>query len=246
MRLAARWSRTFHLTPVGVAAYELGQSVLDRFFLRLDARIVTFPVGSRDDGRSLPGRLRRGLVRHPAGPVAGELGRAGGPQASAPFGLYVYRGDGRRSYRALLRALAGLVPRRAQTIVVVASTRPSAAKWLPRAVPRQAADPGHALRVRPTEQELAPALRGGGGHGAALPGWRVAVCHGRGSGGLRLPGRRARPASAARLPRRGGAGGAVFSPSESGSMRARDHARRLAERVRRPSSEEAPTPRHTP
>jgi hypothetical protein len=37
---------SFHLTPVAVAAYELGQSVLERFFRRLDARVVTFPTGS--------------------------------------------------------------------------------------------------------------------------------------------------------------------------------------------------------
>ena len=49
---------TFHLTPVAVAAYELGQSVLERFFRRFDARVVTFPDGRRHAGRSLPGGLR--------------------------------------------------------------------------------------------------------------------------------------------------------------------------------------------
>ena len=73
---------TFHLTPVGVAAYELGQSVLDRFFLRLDARIVTFPARPGDDGRPLSGRVRGRVVRYRhrpirgAGPAAGHDARA--------------------------------------------------------------------------------------------------------------------------------------------------------------------------
>ena len=47
---------TFHLTPLAVAAYELGQSLLDRFFLRLDGRVVTFPAGRTMMNELYPGR----------------------------------------------------------------------------------------------------------------------------------------------------------------------------------------------
>ncbi len=36
---------TFHLTPAAVAAYEMGETLLDRFFSRLDGRVVTFLSG---------------------------------------------------------------------------------------------------------------------------------------------------------------------------------------------------------
>ena len=80
---------SFHLTPVGVAAYELGQAVLERFFLRLDARVVTFKHGRQmmEDlfpgeyevlscGTSLRDRLGRRDERPPGGPAAAASGSA--------------------------------------------------------------------------------------------------------------------------------------------------------------------------
>ena len=156
---------TFHLSPVGVVAYELGQSVLDRFFDRLDARIVTFahgvemmrdlyeaeyhviPCGSGIQPIAL-GAPSPGAV--PARPIAGgEVvsrvasdspdtgdGRSKVPPVPAGSALYVYRGDGRRAYRALLRSLAGpSLPGLDQ--VVIALHGPSTDQWPPRAVPRR-------------------------------------------------------------------------------------------------------------
>jgi len=141
---------TFHLTPVGVAAYELGQSILDRFFSRLDGRIVTFPAGREIMGELYPGEyqvLSCGTSVAPAGIRAGSgVGRSpaaddhddeeGGPGAGERFGLYVYRGDGRRSYRALIRSLQASFPAGLDH-VAVAFDRVSAAKWAPRGVPRK-------------------------------------------------------------------------------------------------------------
>jgi phosphatidylinositol alpha-mannosyltransferase len=76
---------TFHLTPVAVAAYELGQSVLDRFFRRLDARVVTFPEGRRMMDDAYPGDyefISCGTALHPV--ESGNLARV---SASPRFGL---------------------------------------------------------------------------------------------------------------------------------------------------------------
>ena len=76
---------TFHLTPVGVAAYELGQPVLDRFFLRLDARMVTFPAGREMMDELYPGEykvLSCGTSVSPSPPgAAGAAASAGDPRA---------------------------------------------------------------------------------------------------------------------------------------------------------------------
>ena len=128
---------TFHLTPVGVAAYELGQAVLDRFFLRLDARLVTFPAGREIMEDLYPGEygvISCGTSIRPAGTRSG--GRGAAADDAERFGLYVYRGDGRRSYRALLRSLQAAFPADLDR-VVVAFHRSSAAKWVPRGVPRK-------------------------------------------------------------------------------------------------------------
>ena len=130
---------TFHLTPIGVATYELAQSVLDRFFLRLDARVATFPTGREMMEDLYPGEYE--VVSCGTGIAPSEL-RAARPASvrTAPspgtFGLYVYRGDGRRSYRALLRALLAAFPGELD-YVAVALRRASVARWVPRAVPRK-------------------------------------------------------------------------------------------------------------
>jgi predicted metal-dependent phosphoesterase TrpH/glycosyltransferase involved in cell wall biosynthesis len=129
---------TFHLTPVGVAAYELGQAVLDRFMLRLDARIVTFESGREILDDLFPGHYEvipcgTGMPAPEPGGVRRAL-RTG--LLSEPFGLYVYRGDGRRSYRALLRALMTAFPGDLDH-VTIAFHRASTERWLPRGVPRK-------------------------------------------------------------------------------------------------------------
>lgn len=124
---------TFHLTPVGAAAYELGQAVLDRFFSRLDARVVTFA-----EGRQMMAEL------YPAGYEVVPCGTSMVPQddttepetRDTQTGLYVYRGDDRRSYRALIRMLIQDFPASLDRMVV-ALHRPSVKRWLPRAIPRR-------------------------------------------------------------------------------------------------------------
>ncbi len=128
---------TFHLTPVGVAAYELGQAVLDRFMLRLDARVVTFESGREIMDDLYPGDYQ--VIPCGAGipftePLTGRRALSGAP--SEPFGLYIYRGDGRRSYRALLRALLTAFPADLDH-VTVAFHRASVDRWVPRSVPRK-------------------------------------------------------------------------------------------------------------
>jgi predicted metal-dependent phosphoesterase TrpH/glycosyltransferase involved in cell wall biosynthesis len=125
---------TFHLTPVAAAAYELGQPILERFFLRLDARVVTFSTGREMLDELYPGDYEvlscgTGIVAVPGAMGAGSSGR---------FALYVYRGDGRRSYRALLRELLAAFPRDVDR-VTVAFHRSSTDRWVPRGVPRKLA-----------------------------------------------------------------------------------------------------------
>jgi predicted metal-dependent phosphoesterase TrpH/glycosyltransferase involved in cell wall biosynthesis len=137
---------TFHLTPVGVAAYEMGQPVLERFFSRLDARVVTFATAREMMDELYPGDYEvlpcgTGVTPGAAGGVVARASAAGGaaPSAAAgPFALYVYRGDGRRSYRALLRSLLAAFPGEVDR-VAVAFHRPSTARWVPRGVPRKLA-----------------------------------------------------------------------------------------------------------
>lgn len=133
---------SFHLTPVGVAAYELGQSVLERFFLHLDARVVTFPHGRTLMDELYPGDYRVVSCGTPL--PARALGASGASSDGARNGsgrvaLHVYRGDARRSYRALMRALLADFPAGIDTLIV-ALHRPSAERWVPRAVPRRLRD----------------------------------------------------------------------------------------------------------
>ena len=221
---------TFHLTPVAVAAYEMGQPVLDRFFERLDARIVTFFQGRRMMEDLYPGEYEvvpcaTGIPGLPfqaqsdARPLSPPLGR---------FGLYVYRGDGRRSYRALLRALLGGFPPGLER-VLVALHRPSVERWLPRAVPRKLKS-RVALYEFDTPTDLAPLYRAAavailpylGGEWLGITAAEAAVC-GCPLVGPDLPPVRehlASPSSPATAPTAGSGRGAVFSPSESGSLSA--------------------------
>lgn len=211
---------TFHLTPVGVAAYELGQSVLERFFLRLDARVVTFTHGRQmmDDlypgeyevvpcGTSLP-------VQPAAVEPAAVLGRGA---IRAGVALHVYRGDARRAYRALMRALLTEFPSQLDHLVV-ALHRPSTERWMPRAVPRR-------LRARVTlrefDSDVELAALYCGADVAVLPflggEWLCsslaeAAASGRPFVGPDLPPVSERLAA--------GAAGATFSPGASGSLAA--------------------------
>ena len=244
---------TFHLTPLGVVAYELGQSVLDRFFERLDARIVTFPHGvemmrelyegeyqvipcgtrlgpSRGEP-SAPGRHLDGVAQSLPDDVSpsfsGPATSVAGTQAPATedlsgFALYVYRGDGRRAYRALLRSLAGPAFPGAEQ-VVVAVHGPSADRWLPRPVPRR-------LRSRMvltefvTPEDLVPLYHGAsvtilpylGGEWLCVTAEEAAAC------GCPVVGPDLAPMRdfLRSLEEERGVAGAVFSPGETESMRA--------------------------
>ena len=243
---------TFHLTPLGEVAYELGQSVLDRFFERLDARIVTFSHGAEMmrelyDGEyqvvpcgtrlgpsrgeaSAPGQLLEGVPQSLPGGVSPSFS---GPATSAGtlapatedlsgFALYVYRGDGRRAYRALLRSLAGPAFPGAER-VVVAVHGPSADRWLPRPVPRR-------LRSRVvlsefvTPEDLVPLYHGAsvtilpylGGEWLCATAAEAAAC------GCPVVGPDLAPMRdfLRSLEEERGVAGAVFSPGETESMRA--------------------------
>lgn len=220
---------TFHLTPVAVAAYELGQAVLGRFFLRLDARIVTFAHGQRMMEDLYPGEYQvvpcaTGIAGRPGRPdVQESLGFVSqapsgtGPGASlGRFGLYLYRGDGRRSYRALLRALLADFPPDLDR-VATALHRPSVERWLPRATPRKLRS-RMALYEFDAPEELAPLYRSAavailpylGGEWLCTTAAEAVVC------GCPLVGPDLPPLwdhMSADLSR-----GAVFSPNESGSL----------------------------
>lgn len=151
---------TFHLTPLGVATYELSQSLLGRFFSRLDGRIVTFPAGRTIMEEMYAGEYE--VVASGTGVLDGS-GEEGAQIASAaeslagPFALYVYRGDGRRSYRAFVRALIAAFPSSVKQ-VVVALHRASAERWVPRSIPRRLASKMTVLEFD-KPQELAPVYR---------------------------------------------------------------------------------------
>jgi len=147
---------SFHLTPVAVAAYELGQSVLDRFFRRLDARVVTFPEGRRMMDELYPGDYE--FIT--CGTALQPLERTGQARsgASPRYALYVYRGDSRRSLRALLRALADDFPSGLDR-VAVAFQQASVDRWPPRAVPRKLRSRVDLVRFESAE-ELGPVYHG--------------------------------------------------------------------------------------
>jgi predicted metal-dependent phosphoesterase TrpH/glycosyltransferase involved in cell wall biosynthesis len=132
---------TFHLTPAGVVAYGLGQSVLDRFFERLDSRVVTFGSGVSMMNYLYPGRYEVIPCGTRLSVFCGRRDDAGGFGGDARSGasgtaLYVYRGDARRSYRAFLRALVEDFPHDIDG-VVVAMHRDSTARWVPKPTPRR-------------------------------------------------------------------------------------------------------------
>ncbi len=147
---------TFHLTPVAAAAYELGQSVLDRFLRRLNARVVTFPEGRRMMDDLYPGDYEFISCGTTVRPV--ETGGPSRSAASPRFGLYVYRGDSRRSLRALLRALADDFPSGLDRLVI-AFQQASVDRWPPRAVPRKLRTRVDLVRFESSE-ELGPVYQG--------------------------------------------------------------------------------------
>lgn len=218
---------TFHLTPVGVAAYELSQSVLDRFFDRFDRRIVTFPHAQEMMNELYPGEYEvvpcgtrlRGVTDHRG--AAGAGATAGAPATRDPrFSLYVYRGDGRRSYRALLRSLSVEFPEEMRHLVV-ALHRPSTDKWVPKPIPRKIRD-RVTLQEFETSIELAPFY--GAASSVVLPylggEWLCATAseaaaHGCSIVGPDLALTRDLLGMAASV----GGRGALFSPSEIGSLR---------------------------
>jgi predicted metal-dependent phosphoesterase TrpH/glycosyltransferase involved in cell wall biosynthesis len=130
---------TFHLTPAGLLAYELGQVILSPFYERLDGRVVTSSRAAGVLGEFFGGEYRAIFPGTRVTSVIGSRLRAADGSAKAiPAGvtcLYVYRGDDRRGLRAFLRALAA-APEGAVDSVLVAVHRPSAERWAPRAVPR--------------------------------------------------------------------------------------------------------------
>ena len=123
---------TFHLSPLGLLAYEREQAILARFFERLDGRIVTFGAAA-----AVLAQLFEGEVETIS---PGTEATTAPVTAAPPPGqvLYVFRGDDRRGLRALFRTLltheAALMER-----LVVAVHRPSAERWPPRSAPRRLA-----------------------------------------------------------------------------------------------------------
>ena len=216
---------TFHLTPLGVAAYELGESLLERFFLRLDGRVVTFPAGRAMMNELYPGRYEvvsagTGILPAQEGTGAGLSPRADLPPA--PFALYVYRGDGRRSYRALLRALVAAFPTDVDH-VGVALHRPSVERWLPRSVPRKLASKLILLEFEKAG-DLVPLYQAAaatilpflGGEWLSATAAEAAVC-GCPAVGPDLP--MVRDCLGTPAGKSVGTRGAIFSPTESDSLR---------------------------
>jgi predicted metal-dependent phosphoesterase TrpH/glycosyltransferase involved in cell wall biosynthesis len=217
---------TFHLTPLAVATYELRQSLLGRFFQRLDGRVVTFPAGLTMMDELYPAHYEvvpAGTTVVPAQEEAGEGLIRGRDLPSGVFALYVYRGDGRRSYRALLRVLVAAFPKGIEQ-VVVALHGPSVQRWEPRTIPRRLASRVTVIGFD-TSQELAAAYGRAavtilpflGGEWLSATAAEAAVC-GCPIVGPDLP--VVRDCLAAGVQDSGRMGGAVFSPTESGSLKA--------------------------
>ncbi len=210
---------TFHLTPVAVAAYELGQSVLERFFQRLDARVVTFPEGQRMMDDLYPADYE--FI--PCGTAIPPGDGGAGARPGARFGLYVYRGDSRRSLRALLRALTDGFPSGLDRIVI-AFHQASADRWPPRAVPRKLRSRIDLVRFD-TAEDLGPVYRGAavailpflGGEWLSTSIAEAAVC-GCPVAGPDLPLVRDYVQLADGAPDDSGPRGVVFSPNDFGSL----------------------------
>ena len=211
---------TFHLTPLAVAAYELGQSLLDRFFLRLDGRVVTFPAGRPIMNELYPGRYE--IIPAGTSIAAGEAPQPPPELPQGAFALYVYRGDQRRSYRALVRALVAVFPAGVER-VVVALHRPSLERWTPREVPRRLAAKVSLLEFD-TSEELVPMYEAAavtilpflGGEWLPATAAEATVC-GCPLVGPDLP--VVHDCLGVPVGRSAGTRGAVFSPTESGSLR---------------------------
>jgi predicted metal-dependent phosphoesterase TrpH/glycosyltransferase involved in cell wall biosynthesis len=144
---------TFHLTPVGLLAYELEQGILAPFYRQLDGRAVTAPRGAAVLADFFGGDYR---VIFPGTRVEPLQGRSHSPAASAPAtrALYVFRGDERRGLRALFRALAA-APQGVIDELVVAVHRASAYRWHPRRAPRALRSQVRVVEFD-EEQELSP------------------------------------------------------------------------------------------
>ncbi|MHB1344531.1 MAG: glycosyltransferase [Thermoleophilia bacterium] len=128
---------SFHSTPAALVAYELGSTVLARFYTLLDARIVMSATAAKALGGMFGGDYQ---VISPGTRISSGSRRAPheGSGAASPArraGVYVYRGDDSRGLRALMRALTAAFPPQLDR-VIVAVHRPSADIWPPRPAPR--------------------------------------------------------------------------------------------------------------
>ena len=123
---------TFHMSPVGMAGLELERGLLERFYRRLDARIVTSQAG----GRVLGERFSGGFEVISPGTRLGAKAAARPAVVEEGSLLYVYRGDDRRGLKAFLRAIADERPPGLDRLVI-ALHRPSALEWPPRSAPRR-------------------------------------------------------------------------------------------------------------
>lgn len=129
---------TFHLTPLGLLAYEWGRAILQRFYPQIDRRIVFTERASTimhdffgGDYRVIPPGT---LLGAGSAAAAGE-GSPASPATPGSEFLYLYRGDERRSLRLLLRFLAaGSLSRGSRLVVGV--HEPSATAWPLRPIPR--------------------------------------------------------------------------------------------------------------
>ncbi len=126
---------TFHLTPAGLLAYDVGRGILGRFFGRLDGRIATSEQAGEVLSRSFPGTYH-------TIPVGTRLASAPSIDSAFPAGprarrgLYVYRGDDVRGFRAFVRALGASFGEDLEQ-VTVAVHRQSAERWAPHPAPRK-------------------------------------------------------------------------------------------------------------
>ncbi len=122
---------TFHLTPLGLLAYEWGRAVLQRFYPQIDRRVVFTNQASTTMHDFIGGDYRvipPGTLLGSDSTLASEHGSDSCSSTEAADFLYLYRGDERRSLRLLLRFLkAGSLPRGSRLLIGV--HEPSAAAW---------------------------------------------------------------------------------------------------------------------
>ncbi len=159
---------TFHLTPLGLLAYEWGRPILQRFYPQIDRRVVFTDQASATmhdffggDYQVIPPRT---LLGSASALASGCESPAYSPATVAAF-LYLYRGDERRSLRLLLRALrAGSLPRGSRLLIGVHG--PSAAAWPLRSIPRALSG---RVEVRPFNNLPQLAALYAGAHTLVLP-----------------------------------------------------------------------------